>query len=102
VWHGCAPCGWPPMGALLTALHNFHLRRADGTTAAERLFGQSHPPLFEQVLERMPWPARPAQRRPRPPKPTYLLPVAAYRAVDQTMTSQIGRARYERRLDLPC
>jgi len=67
----------PRKQAVLTALHNFHLRRADGTTAAERLFGQSHPPLFEQVLQRMPWPARPARRRPRPPKPPYLLPVAA-------------------------
>ncbi len=63
--------------AVLTALHNFHLTRPDGTTAAERLFGRPHAPLFEQVVQRMPWPARPAQRRPRPPKPPYLVPVAA-------------------------
>jgi hypothetical protein len=29
------------------------------------------------VVQRMPWPAGPAQRRPRPPKPPYLVPVAA-------------------------
>jgi hypothetical protein len=62
---------------VLTAIHNFAIKRPDGTTAAERLFGQPHPALFEQVLERMPWPARPARRRPRPRKPQYLAPVAA-------------------------
>ena len=63
--------------AALTAMHNFHLHRPDGTTAAERFFGQAHASLFEQVLERMPWPARPAQRRPRPTKPPRLSLVAA-------------------------
>jgi hypothetical protein len=63
--------------AALTAVHNFHLRRPDGTTAAERFFGRAHEPLFEQVLERLPWPARPAQRRPRPPKAPRLTLVAA-------------------------
>jgi hypothetical protein len=38
--------------AALTAIHNFHLRRPDGRTAAERFFGRAHPPLFEQVLAR--------------------------------------------------
>ncbi len=59
------------------AIANFFLKRADGTTAAERLFGQPRMLLYEQVHQRMPWPARPAQRRPRPPKPLYLVPVAA-------------------------
>jgi hypothetical protein len=67
----------PRKQQVLTALHNFALRRPDGTTAAERFFAQAHPSLFEQVLERMPWPARPARRRPRPAKPPYLVPVAA-------------------------
>lgn len=34
----------------LTTLHNFDLRRADGTTAAQRLFGHEFPDLFEWVL----------------------------------------------------
>jgi hypothetical protein len=63
--------------AVLTAIHNFAIKRPDGTTAAERFFAQAHPPLFEQVLERMPWPARPAKRRPRPVKSPHLLAVAA-------------------------
>ena len=63
--------------AALTAVHNFHLRRPDGSTAAERFFGHAHEPLFDQVLQRLPWPARPAQRRPRPPKPPRLALVAA-------------------------
>lgn len=63
--------------AALTAVHNFHLRRADGTTAAERFFGRAPEPLFAQVLKQMPLPPRPARRRPRPPRPPYLMPVAA-------------------------
>jgi hypothetical protein len=67
----------PRKQAVLTAIHNFAIKRPDGTTAAERFFAQGHPPLFEQVLERMPWPARPAKRRPRPVKSPHLLAVAA-------------------------
>lgn len=40
----------------LTAVHDFHLRRADGTTAAERFFGRVHQMLCAQVLQRMPLP----------------------------------------------
>lgn len=36
---------------VLTIIHNFDLKRADGTTAAQRLFGQPFPDLFEWVLE---------------------------------------------------
>ena len=61
----------------LTAVHNFHLRRPDGTTAAERFFGRTHETLFAQILQRMPLPPAPARRRPRPPKPPALLAVAA-------------------------
>ncbi|WP_295607815.1 DUF6399 domain-containing protein [uncultured Lamprocystis sp.] len=50
---------------------------ADGTTAAERFFGQAHAALFALVLQRMPLPPPPARRRPRPPKPLSLVPVAA-------------------------
>lgn len=35
---------------VLTVLHNFEQRRADGTTAAERFFGQEFPDLFEWLL----------------------------------------------------
>ncbi|NEV65310.1 DUF6399 domain-containing protein [Thiorhodococcus minor] len=67
----------PRKQAVLTAIHNFAIKRPDGTTAAERFFAKAHPPLFEQVLERMPWPARLAKRRPRPAKSPHLLAVAA-------------------------
>ena len=63
--------------AALTAVHNFHIRRADDTTAAERLFGRTHPALFEQLILRVPLPPRPRRRRPCPPKQPYLMPVAA-------------------------
>ena len=39
--------------AVLTGIHNFDIRRADGTTAAQRLFGHSFPNLFEWVVEHM-------------------------------------------------
>ncbi len=63
--------------AALTAVHNFHIRRADGTTAAERFFGRAHTPLFEQLLDRMPLPPPPRRWRPPQPKQPYLLPMAA-------------------------
>jgi len=37
----------------LTAIHNFGLRRSDGTSAAERLFRRDFPDIFEWVIERM-------------------------------------------------
>jgi Family of unknown function (DUF6399) len=51
--------------AALTALHNYWLKRSDGTSAAERLFGKKPDDLFEWLLARLPLPARPAQQRPR-------------------------------------
>ncbi|WP_233490221.1 DUF6399 domain-containing protein [Thiocapsa marina] len=51
--------------------HNFHIRRADGTTAAERFLGWTQPALFEQLLLRVTLPPRLRRRRPRPPKPPY-------------------------------
>jgi hypothetical protein len=38
---------------VLTILHNFHLKRPDGTTAAQRLFDYEFPDLFEWVVEHM-------------------------------------------------
>jgi len=37
----------------LTIIHNFTLKRFDGTTAANRLFGKEFPNLFEWVVHRM-------------------------------------------------
>ena len=51
--------------AALTVLHNFHIRRSDGTTAAQRFFGQAPTPLFEWLLERLEPPARPRASRQR-------------------------------------
>jgi hypothetical protein len=51
----------------LTVIHNYVLRRRDGTTAAERFFGQKHPDAFSWLLQRMPDLPRPAaKRRPQP------------------------------------
>jgi hypothetical protein len=44
---------------VLTVLHNYHVKRNDGTTAAERFFGGTPDDLFEYVLENVPmlgWP----------------------------------------------
>jgi hypothetical protein len=63
--------------AALTAVHNYFIRRADGTTAAERFFGRPPAPLFAHLLERLPSPPRPARKRPRAQNQPYLLPVTA-------------------------
>ena len=39
---------------VMTVLHNFDLQRADGSTAAQRLFKQPQPDLFLTVLAHMP------------------------------------------------
>lgn len=38
---------------VLTIIHNFHLKRPDGTTAAQRLFDHEFPALFEWVVAHM-------------------------------------------------
>jgi hypothetical protein len=48
---------------VLTILHNYLIRRPDGTTAAERFFGAKPQDLFEYVLDRLDVPARPAAPR---------------------------------------
>ena len=40
----------PRKRACLTAMHNFFLTRADGTTAAERFFGQKPRSMFAAIL----------------------------------------------------
>jgi hypothetical protein len=39
---------------VMTTIHNFYLKRSDGSTAAERLFGKSSPDLFEWLILEMP------------------------------------------------
>jgi Family of unknown function (DUF6399) len=56
----------PDKLAALTVVHNFLLRRPDGTTAAERFFGQKPPDLFEHLVATLPMAGRPAARRRRP------------------------------------
>jgi transposase-like protein len=48
---------------VLTILHNYWVRRPDGTTAAGRFFGEEPEDLFAWLLQRLKAPARPAQRR---------------------------------------
>ena len=38
----------------LTAIHNFFLTRADGTTAAERFFGQKPRSMFAETVAKTP------------------------------------------------
>jgi len=73
--HGCHRLSDRKLGAL-TAIHNFHIHRPDGTTAAERFFGRAHSPLFEQVLGQVSFPPPPRQRRAHPAKQPYLTPSA--------------------------
>ncbi len=46
---------------VLRVIHNFGLKRCDGTTAAERLSGSKHPDLYRWLLERQPLFVRPAR-----------------------------------------
>ena len=50
----------------LTVIHNYMVQRSDGTTAAERFFGQKHKEVFAWLLQRMPDLPRPAPRRQKP------------------------------------
>jgi hypothetical protein len=38
---------------VLTVIHNFELKRPDGTTAAQRLFGREFPDLFDWLVKQM-------------------------------------------------
>jgi len=49
--------------AALTAVHNYFIRRRDGTTPAERFFGAKPRKLFEFLLSSLDLPGRPARAR---------------------------------------
>lgn len=62
---------------VLTIIHNFDLKRADGTTAAQRLFGQPFPDLFEWVLstiDELPMPRRSSKTHQTQPLHAELFP----------------------------
>jgi hypothetical protein len=59
--HGCHELR-PGKLKALTVLHNYFMERADGSTAAERFFGQKPADLFAWLLERFPEPPRPAKQ----------------------------------------
>lgn len=46
-----------------TVIHNYFIRRPDGTTAAQRLFEQEHEDVFEWLLEHTDYPSLPAEKR---------------------------------------
>jgi hypothetical protein len=50
------------LGAL-TVVHNYFIKRHDGTTAAERFFGAKPKDLFEFLLANVDLPGRPAKKR---------------------------------------
>lgn len=58
--------------AALTAIHNYDTPRADGTTPAQRLYGNKLPDLFEALLKRMG--PLPLPRKRRSPKTRNPLP----------------------------
>jgi hypothetical protein len=49
----------------LTVVHNYVVKRDDGTTAAERFFGKKQRDIFSWLLQRMPELPRPAAKRPK-------------------------------------
>jgi hypothetical protein len=50
----------------LRTIHNYVIRRPDGTTAAERFFSHKPRDLFAWLLEQLPMPARPRHKRSQP------------------------------------
>ena len=56
--HGMHRLSDRQLGAL-TVIHNFWIKRSDGTTPARRLFNARHKNLFTHLLETMDYPARP-------------------------------------------
>lgn len=59
---------------VLTTIHNFSLKRADNTTAAQRLFGKPFPDLFECLVQQMPDLPQARQRKTTTKSKTLALP----------------------------
>ena len=57
-----------------TVIHNFSLKRTDGTTAAERLFGRKFPDLFEYLVEHIGELPQPRKSRKSSQPETFTLP----------------------------
>lgn len=60
--HGAHKLSARRLGAL-TAVHNFHMKRLDGTTPGERFFQKKHDELFEVVISRVKMLGKPRKRR---------------------------------------
>ncbi len=63
--------------ALLTLIHNFDIRRADGSTPAQGIFGHSFPNLSEWVVDHMgelPRPRQSSLAQPLNPLPRLTVP----------------------------
>jgi hypothetical protein len=60
--------------AALTTVHNYFIRRKDGTTPAERFFGSKPRELFEFLLNKVDLAGRPAQKRVQLPQQPLLQP----------------------------
>ncbi len=60
--HGLRQMGERKLAAL-TVIHNYFIKRGDGTTAAERFFENKPRDLFEYLIDHLDYPAAPAKRR---------------------------------------
>ena len=58
--------------AALTTVHNYFIKRPDGTTAAERFFEAKPRDLFQWLLDRVELPGRSAHKRACPQQKSYL------------------------------
>jgi hypothetical protein len=63
--------------AALTTVHNYFVKRQDGTTAAERFFGSKPRDLFGWVLNQVDLPGYPARKRSQPKPKEFLVQPAA-------------------------
>jgi hypothetical protein len=58
--------------AALTTVHNYFIKRSDGTTSAERFFGSKPREMFEFLLGKIDLPGRPAAKRFQPQQKSLL------------------------------